>query len=130
MENTNNFFAVVGIVMKPGFVLMGQAIDTGDDRTGWLCFPGGGRDGKESVNRAVKREVREETNLLVQPTESIIEDLNKPGVIFVICNYINGVIQHNSEFKNMSWYDINDLPWERIYPQNKELLENLLSTYI
>jgi len=117
--------SVVGIVLKDNCVLLGEAV-TDDDRNGWLCFPGGGVDEGESLLRAVKREVREEVNVLAYFEEqSPITDPTKPNVFFFKGKYINGDIQHNNEFKNMNWYDLNNLPVENIYPQNIEILNKI-----
>ena len=125
LENRTNK-SVVGIVCKPGYMLLGESTDA-DDRNGWLVFPGGGVDEGESIAAAVKREVREETGLFVEPTEGIITDKRKPGVYFIVCNYKNGEVQHNSEFKNMQWYDIKNLPLDKVYPQNREIISNLIN---
>lgn len=125
LENRTNK-SVVGIVFKPGYILLGKAI--ADDRDGWLCFPGGGVDGEESLMGAAKREVREETNLFVEPFKQIeILQKGEQEIYFIVCSYINGEIQPNSEFKSMNWYGLKELPWNEIYPQNRELLKNLLS---
>lgn len=129
-SNDINKKSVVGIVLKDNFVLLGEAI-TDDDRTGWLCFPGGGVDEGESLLRAVKREVREEVNILAKfENQILITDPTKPNVFFFIGKYINGEIQYNSEFKNMNWYDLNNLPIEKIYPQNRQILNKMKNNLI
>jgi len=116
--------SVVGIVFKGDTVLLGEAV-TDDDRNGYLCFPGGGVEENETLQRAVKREVREESNILAKFRKESLTTSNKPNVFFFIGKYISGTIQYNSEYKNMSWYNINNLPIDRIYPQNKNLLKAL-----
>lgn len=121
--------SVVGIVVKDNSILLGKAV-TDDDRNGFLVFPGGGVEEGESLLRAVKREVREEAGVLAKFEDKFIEHPSKPGVYFFIGKYINGSIQPNSEFDGMTWYDLNNLPTDEIYPQNKSFLERILKKRI
>ena len=57
-----------GIVLKDGYLLMVRHVH--DNRDYWT-FPGGGIEAGESILEAARREVLEETGILVEPLEHI-----------------------------------------------------------
>ena len=92
----------------------------------WVA-PGGGVKGAETFEDAVKREVPEETGLLVEVGQlAYIEDLVNPECRYVKfwfqARYVSGEIDvSHPEAKlehvaQAGWYALNDLPREEVFP--------------
>lgn len=119
------FKSAVAIIFKGDHVLLGTA-RSHDDRNGKLCFPGGGMNIGETPYEAAKREAWEESGIFAKcsPIAPIVHPSN-PKVCFVVCNHIHGDIKHNNEFTDMAWYPVKNIPPEKIYPANQEILQSL-----
>ena len=124
-KEKTEFKSVVGIIFMGDYVVLGKAL-TQDDRNGKLVFPGGGIEEGETLEEACKREVFEESGLFVKVRKSkpiVLKDL--PTVAFLLCDYSYGSLFFNEEYSEIGWYPLSDLPMNKIYKNNLEILENL-----
>ena len=91
-----------------------------------LVSPGGKLEDDENFSQAVIREVKEETNLLVEPLKVLaIEDLITPDFkmmkVWMLCNFVSGEIQNTlaSEKEGIveaGWFSKNQLIQEVVFP--------------
>lgn len=105
------------IIIKDGTILMGKR--KGSHGSGTWVFPGGKLDFGESFENCVKREVSEETSLVVNNirfgavTNDYFRDEDKHFVtVFMICDYKNGVAKviEPEKCESWKWYELNKLP--------------------
>ena len=94
-------------------------------RTYWL-LPGGGREGEESEEECVRREMREETGLEVR-VERLLEehDSTHPNPVYAhyktyLCTPVSGEAQpgYEPEFEASSIYKIAEVRWVDIWDTN------------
>jgi len=116
--------AVAIVLNDKNQILLGRSTDQ-DDRNGTLCFLGGGIDNDEGCGYAAIREAWEEAGIDVEA--ELINPNCQGGVAFVICKYVDGEINHNNEFSEMNWYDLDFLPWKDIYYKNIGPLKHIIS---
>lgn len=114
-----------------------------------LIFPGGGLQPGESIFRAVKREVEEETNLIVQPDKIVYlrETLNQgnSGIEFyVLCSLLGGALSLGNDpelaegkqilqaVRVVSWVELENNQWypEELHGRLKRDLDSDLSDII
>jgi mutator protein MutT len=82
---------------------------------GWWSIPGGIVETGELLRDAVRREIREETGLEVEPL-SIVEVFEsiRPTHHFVVvdflCRVIGGELRAGSDAAAARWFDIQELP--------------------
>ena len=68
-----------GAIVRDANVLLIQHREHTSGRTYWV-FPGGGRESQESEQECVRREVEEETGLLVTVIRLLIDEPEIPGL--------------------------------------------------
>lgn len=129
------FTAAVAIIIRnKRDILMGMASNkANDDRIGYLVMPGGHIDPEDGADpvAAATREAREEMGVEVISTGQIITHPSSPTVAFVICEYISGTPNPNEEFDSAQWVNLSEVASSTIiYPQNFEVIMNLLPGYI
>lgn len=116
--------AAGAIVIKGDRVLL---VRYPDSRSGSiLVAPGGGLEQDENIAEAAKREVREETGMVVEPTAVVmIEDLvnsrYKMCKIWMICQALDGEVQRTPQaevegISEVGWYTKEELRDETVYP--------------
>lgn len=118
--------AVKGIIRRSdGKILVLKRSNLDDHKPNVWETPGGGMDAEEPPQKALEREIMEETGLSV----SILEPFNvftfkkdtgefKVGITF-ICDYINGEVKISSEHSEYRW----------IKPEEFASLESVLSLH-
>ncbi len=121
--------AVAVIIKGHRDILVGKvAQDADDDRAGTWCFPGGGldpEDGGDPVSAAI-REAMEETGVTVTSEGKVLSHKDKPGVAFVICEYVKGDLAPNEEFTSLEWMPHSARhTFPGLYPINKSILERI-----
>jgi 8-oxo-dGTP diphosphatase len=95
-----------------GKVLVTQRSETMDLPNKWE-FPGGKvRDGEDELS-CIKREIKEELNITIEPREKLNNSVHDYGskeicLIPFVCKYQSGEIKLH-EHKSYTWLDINDL---------------------
>lgn len=110
----------VGAVVKDRKVLLTKRIDPRPKFNNVWEFPGGGVEGGEEVIAALKREIKEETNLKIEPIEMLpkIYTANRGKrdgdyqvfLVFYFCRIISGKIKlQDAESKEYVWCNIKDL---------------------
>jgi ADP-ribose pyrophosphatase YjhB (NUDIX family) len=112
--------AAGGIVFKDDKLLLVRYHDQ------ILVSPGGKLEDDENFAQAVIREVKEETDLLVQPLKVVaIEDLITPQFkmmkVWMLCDYCSGEIQNTQESEKegiveAGWFSKTQLIDEEVYP--------------
>jgi 8-oxo-dGTP pyrophosphatase MutT (NUDIX family) len=112
------------IVIHEGKMLLVRYVN----RSGktFLVGPGGGVNNEESTNRALIREVREETGLEVSPQKVLfVEDLlskrHRIIKIWFLCFLIGGKLEKTrgaieEEIIEAGWYSRDQLKREVVYP--------------
>lgn len=119
----------VAVVIKDNNVLLMHRINQGKE---YYVFPGGGVEDNETIEKAVIRELREETSIEIKINKllyhhHIIGDLNDSDQYFYLCDHISGTpalsesneLEENrkgTDFYEPLWYPIKDLPKMLLYP--------------
>ncbi len=105
---------------------------------GLWCVPGGAIELEETLEEALKREVKEETNLdiknpnffSVQSGVHIIypnqDEVYYTDVVYVVNEY-DGELKHDEESLELCWFPIKQLP-DNIIPIQKEYLKKYLDS--
>jgi len=109
---------VTAVIEKDGKILLGQKIkDLGPYPNTWL-LPGGGVEHGESLEGAIRREIKEETGLEVINLERIgVDEDDEPNKYGEVIHYIfhsfkaNPIGKHKDteEFPTLQWFKISDL---------------------
>jgi len=112
--------AAGGIVFKENKLLLVRYHDQ------ILVSPGGKLEDDENFNQAVVREVKEETNLLVEPlrvlaVEYIITPVFKMMKVWMLCRYCSGEIKNTQESEiegitESGWFARTQLADEIVFP--------------
>lgn len=125
IEKIEKFKAAVGVVQWRKKWLLGLAKNTSDDREGKWVFPGGGIKGNESPEKAVIREVREETGIRCKVVKQLYVP-SKKDVAFFHCK-VNSRQEPkpNSEFSILGWFDDSELYGLKLYHNVRYLLEKI-----
>jgi ADP-ribose pyrophosphatase YjhB (NUDIX family) len=108
-ESTNWCQSVTGIVFKNNQVLLVRhTYGTGE---GKLIIPGGYVKWNETPQEAVKREIYEETNVIVEPDNIVgIRFSYHDWYIAFIAKYISGEpVSDDNENNEAIWMDINEV---------------------
>ena len=103
---------------------------------GMWCIPGGSIEMGETLEDALKREVKEETSLDIENPELLDvqsnvhviypngDEVYYTDVMYFVQNY-RGILSPDEESTELRWFPTNQLP-ENIVPIQKEFLKNYL----
>lgn len=113
--------ATLGIVLKDGFVLLGEK-KRGEIGTGILSGPGGKLDPDETLEACLLRETREELNVELNPASlqlTALIDFYAAGEIdFQVYVYrasvLSGEIRETVDMIP-KWYPLDDLPYDQMF---------------
>ena len=107
-------FACDGIIIKENKILL---IKRGfEPFKGFWAIPGGRIEDHENTEECLKREMKEETNLEVEPISlvGIYSDPNRDprGVIVAtyLCKIIRGELKAGDDAADISWFSLDALP--------------------
>jgi len=94
----------------------------------WWNLPGGGMEVGETVDEAIRREVREETGLEVE-VESLVGVYSKPQkqeiVLTFRCHITGGVLTVTEETCESSYFAPDKLPYNTL-PKHRQRIEDAL----
>lgn len=127
-DNTNWYQSVTGIVFKDNKVLLVR--HTYGRGKGKLIIPGGYVNLNETPQEAVRREVFEETKVVVEPDRVVgIRFNNHDWYIAFTANYISGeAISDGKENSEAIWLDIEEaLDREDVAELTKKLISCAMS---
>jgi len=120
---------VAVIVIKNGKVLLGKRLNA--HGSGTWAFPGGHLEFGESIEGCAKREVFEETGLLIKRTQCVAytndifkEEKKHYVTLFVVSEYDSGELQLKEPDKceKWDWFNWNEFP-EPLFLSLKNLLD-------
>ena len=104
-----NFMRIVGIIIRDGKILLMRRLKNGQE---YYVFPGGSIENNENEEDALRREIKEETNLAIKNVKRLFEIENqKQQEIYYLINKFDGIPEVSSPEK------------ERISTQNRYYLE-------
>ncbi len=94
----------------------------------WWNLPGGGMEAGETVDDALRREVREETGLDVE-IERLVGVYSKPQknevVLAFRCRVAGGQLQETEETSENRYFAPGELPWNTL-PKHRQRVEDAL----
>ncbi len=106
-----------GAIIRDDHILLIQHRHYATGRSYWL-LPGGGLEGAETPEACVQREVREETHLLVEVGQHLLDDPDMPGGSYqhlhtYLCHMIDGEAKpgHEPEVEASENYAITAVRW-------------------
>ena len=106
-----------------GRVLLGHRRDID-----WWNLPGGGMEAGETVDEALRREVREETGLEVE-VEQLVGVYSKPQkrevVLTFRCRITGGTLHPTEEIRESHYFAPDALP-ENILPKHRQRVEDAM----
>ena len=106
-----------GFIIQDHKILLIKHSDNHADRSYWV-IPGGGRDGAETEEECVIREMKEETNLEVTIERLAFDEPAPPGGVYkwrksYICTPVSGEASpgHEPEPEAAASYSISEVKW-------------------
>ncbi len=122
------------LIIKDGKMLASKINDNGDI---FYIMPGGGQESEETLEEAVRREVKEEFGLIVEPKtlEFVIEGVtgesfHRVDLVF-LCEYIKEIpdaeIAGDYNQIGFDWLPIENLMNEPLYPS--KLRKQIMNLY-
>lgn len=126
MENENKHFAVAGILIVDGKVLLVR--HTYGNAKGKLLIPGGYLNENEMPEKAIVREFIEETSLLVKPKDIVALKMTEDNWYCVFeVEYVNGTAKSDGkENSQAEFFELKDI---RNRDDVTETTKNLLKHY-
>jgi len=115
--------AVSALIFDDGRILLAHRRDID-----WWNLPGGGMEVGETVDEALRREVREETGLVVE-IERLVGVYSKPQkqevVLTFRCHVTGGTLSATEESCECRYFAPHDLP-TNILPKHRQRVEDAL----
>ncbi len=114
---------VFALIFDEGCILLGHRRDID-----WWNLPGGGMEAGETVDEALRREVREETGLEVE-IEQLVGVYSKPQkqevVLTFRCRVIGGTLQATEEIRENRYFTPEAVPTNTL-PKHRQRIEDAL----
>lgn len=103
-------YAAATLVMdNHGRVLLGR------HTSGGIAFPGGHVENNENFESAALRELKEETGITGRISSEIYRGKqNGNEVVVYLAEVASGKPKDSEELKNLKWYEVQDIPWDKI----------------
>lgn len=135
MDGTKCFrIAVRGLIYNQNdevLLLRRSRATRGED--GYWELPGGGLEHGESPQKALEREVAEETHLTVGIGIPVLvwdylrsDHMQIIGMTFS-CHWTSGSVELSHEHDDYSWVKLHDIKNYKIFPELKDEIESLLT---
>jgi 8-oxo-dGTP diphosphatase len=106
-----------GVIVRDDLLLLIRHLHHESGRTYWL-FPGGGKEAGETEEDCLRREMQEETNLVVQIDRLLIDQDTEPDADYVrrkmfLCHPISGTASpgFEPELEAAAEYGIAEVRW-------------------
>jgi 8-oxo-dGTP pyrophosphatase MutT (NUDIX family) len=110
------------IVDNTGRVLLGR------HSSGGIAFPGGHVEIGESFEAAALRELKEEAGIVGRLTSKIYQGKQNGNECAVfLTEVVSGKPKDSSEFKEIKWYEPQDIPWNKLRDCCVEPLEEFVT---
>ncbi len=126
MGNTSTHVFRIGVfavIEDAGKVLLARRRDIG-----WWNLPGGGMEAGETVDDALRREIREEVGIEVH-IDYLVGVYSKPQksevVLTFLCHPASGTPGTSDEVSEVGWFPMDDLP-EPLLPKHRQRLHDAL----
>ena len=127
---------VAAITLKDNQVLL--AVRGKEPRKGMWGIPGGVVEVGETLVEAVKREVFEETNIVVEPVEllTVFDSISRDeagGVRFhyvlfeYLCEYVSGNVVAGDDAPDARWVSVDDLDSVPIMESTRRFIDKTLT---
>jgi 8-oxo-dGTP diphosphatase len=103
--------ACATMVEENRVLLVQHAAAEKPDYGNWL-LPAGSVEHNESVEQAVKREVKEETGLEIRPVRKLtqmIDPYTKDELVNFLCIPLTSKIETSSELKEARWFSLDEI---------------------
>lgn len=114
---------VFALIFDEGCILLGHRRDVD-----WWNLPGGGMEVGETVDEALRREVREETGLEVE-VEQLVGVYSKPQkqevVLTFRCHVVSGTLQATDETSESRYFAPDALPPNTL-PKHRQRVQDAL----
>ena len=108
---------------------------------GFLDFPGGGIDPKESAEEAAARELKEETGLIANELEFFKlysgeithytycsgDEIYGLDAVYICKDYSGKLAPKLEEVNRLEFYNLEDIPLDKFSPRNKQIIIDLQS---
>jgi 8-oxo-dGTP diphosphatase len=127
---------VAAITLKDNHVLL--AVRGKEPRKGMWGIPGGVVEVGETLIEAVKREVFEETNIVVEPVELLTvfdsisrDEAGEPRFHYVLfeylCEYVSGDVVAGDDAPDARWVSVDDLDSLPIMESTRRFIDKTLT---
>lgn len=126
MKNFKIEFATKAFILKDGKYL---ALHKTEAKHNLYELPGGRMEFGETAEETLLREIKEETNLLVEPikildTWNVIMDSHQITGIIYLCKVKEGNFVLSDEHDRYQWLEFNDASLNMMYGAFKERMQN------
>ncbi len=134
MKNKKMYFAVKGLIFKEGKLLILKRSKTEDCFEDMWDIPGGRINFGEEPEEALKREVKEETNLEIEVKNPVrvwtfFKDRGNTQVIGItmLCEYKKGEVILSKEHEDFKWIIPEEIKNYKVHGGIKKEVEEALS---
>lgn len=96
---------------------------------GGLAYPGGHVEDGESIEDGALRELAEESGLVGRLSGKVWHGTTEgnDGAVY-LAEIVSGEPKNTKEIKNWKWYEINDIPWDKLRSCCRPALKEVIGT--
>ncbi|MGB9134136.1 MAG: NUDIX domain-containing protein [Candidatus Bathyarchaeia archaeon] len=119
-------------IVRGDRVLLVQHSDEGKPDYGHWLLPAGSVEHGESLDEAVKREVKEETGLRIRTVRKlteVVDPYTKDKLVNFLCTTLTPSVETSCELKEAKWFGVDEInALTNIHPELKQFLVEGLTT--